>query len=230
MANGYEPGRSMVLAGTLVKGKVDISALTFKMERAAQKAVFRLGQETRDMARKAAPVNTGALRASIYVARPGSIPAQLNGHISRGSSRGYLMAAQKAIRLNPGQLELITDDPMISARTQRSVAPRGHVNHLTRIRVTLAHVGEHASLGQETYQGFEDDFRSIMQMGGQTRDTFYVTVGAAAYYAGFVEYGTRHQRAQPFMTPALAWARTQLPERLKMALGDEAAHIKIVGK
>lgn len=49
------------------------------------------------------------------------------------------------------------------------------------------------------------------------------TVRSTSRHAGFVEHGTRHTRAQPYMLPAAELARRRLPKRaaaiIKAALG-----------
>lgn len=48
--------------------------------------------------------------------------------------------------------------------------------------------------------------RSIRMTRTGTRDAPEVTITARTDYAAHVEYGTRHQRAQPYLRPALAEA------------------------
>lgn len=223
---------TIVLAQTVVKSAVNMEGWSRQAIFAAQKAVYRLGQETRDMARGAAPVRTGALRASIYVTRPSSESAQASGTTSRQASAGYRRAAEKAARLNP-----LVD-------SGRNMGP------YTSVRVVLDHgqkvlllaagnrrdvyiflrdkKGRHGHLGTQEYDQISDD-RMLSPMGAVSGDTFYVTVGAAAGYAAFVEYGTVHMRAQPFLTPAVNWARGELAGRLKEAIGDEKARMVVKG-
>jgi len=47
-----------------------------------------------------------------------------------------------------------------------------------------------------------------------------VQVKAEAAYAAFVEFGTRHMPAQPFLTPAMAEHRAQIRERLARAVEE----------
>lgn len=47
---------------------------------------------------------------------------------------------------------------------------------------------------------------SIHHKPGRDQRGPYVDVGTNVDYAAFVEYGTRHQRAQPFLRPAVAEA------------------------
>ena len=46
----------------------------------------------------------------------------------------------------------------------------------------------------------------------------HVTIVSEADYSGFVEYGTRHMDAQPFITPALDFALSTLQARLDDAI------------
>lgn len=50
--------------------------------------------------------------------------------------------------------------------------------------------------------------RSSVQSSGLSRDSrgAYVQVGTVVEYAAFVEFGTKYQRAQPYLRPALAEA------------------------
>lgn len=214
---------SIVLAQSIVKGKIDVSKWSADVERAAQDAVYQLGQEVRDKARMLAPMRTGALRASIYVTRPGTMQAQSQGKLSKQSSSGYARSISRAEALNPGALSVIRDSKHISVRTQRDLSPTGHWDHLKRLRVTRTHQSPFKRFGSQTYTAFEDDYRSISPLADTSRGVFYVTIGAAAFYAGFVEYGTVKQRAHPFMTPAVMWGRAQLAQRLKAAIGSQKA-------
>jgi len=47
-----------------------------------------------------------------------------------------------------------------------------------------------------------------------------VQVKAEAAYAAFVEFGTRHMPAQPFLAPAMAEHRAQVRERLARAVEE----------
>lgn len=47
---------------------------------------------------------------------------------------------------------------------------------------------------------------SIILTKGRDGQGFYVEIGTNVYYARFVEFGTRRNRAQPFLLPALAIA------------------------
>lgn len=44
------------------------------------------------------------------------------------------------------------------------------------------------------------------------------SIGTAAYYGIFIEYGTRFMAARPWLTPAMNWARGQMDAVLRNAL------------
>ena len=44
------------------------------------------------------------------------------------------------------------------------------------------------------------------------------SIGTAAYYGVFIEYGTRFMAARPWLTPAMTWARGQMDAVLRNAL------------
>ncbi len=44
------------------------------------------------------------------------------------------------------------------------------------------------------------------------------SIGTAAFYGVFIEYGTRYMGARPWLTPAMAWARQQVDALLRAAL------------
>jgi HK97 gp10 family phage protein len=49
-----------------------------------------------------------------------------------------------------------------------------------------------------------------------------LTVVAAAEYAGYVEFGTRHNTARPFLTPAVDQAKGRLPDLVAEAFREAA--------
>lgn len=56
----------------------------------------------------------------------------------------------------------------------------------------------------------------------EKQGSLIVGLTAAAPYAVHVEYGTRHMRARPFLTPAAEWVRTQLPGAIREKVGQIA--------
>ena len=47
---------------------------------------------------------------------------------------------------------------------------------------------------------------------------FSWTIGTAAFYGVFIEFGTRFMGARPWLTPAMVWARSQMEAVLRAAL------------
>lgn len=56
---------------------------------------------------------------------------------------------------------------------------------------------------------------SIVMKRGRDGRGFYVEVGTSVTYAPFVEFGTSKQRAQPFLTPAIAQAAGMIAQEVK---------------
>lgn len=51
-----------------------------------------------------------------------------------------------------------------------------------------------------------------------TGSRFTWTIGTAAFYGVFIEYGTRFVGARPWLTPAMVWAKSQVDELLRAHL------------
>lgn len=49
-------------------------------------------------------------------------------------------------------------------------------------------------------------------------DSHWWSIGTAAFYGVFVEFGTRFMPARPWLTPAMAWAREQVAALLRANL------------
>jgi len=56
---------------------------------------------------------------------------------------------------------------------------------------------------------------SIVMRKGRDGKGFYVEVGTSVKYAPYVEFGTSKQRAQPFLTPAVAQAAGMLAQEVQ---------------
>lgn len=230
------------LVRTIVEIRDDqIAKFTADVEKRVQLAIFKLGQETRDMARKLAPKDTGALRASIYVTRPGARPQLEPGpSYARQSTIGYWRAINSAFRkqlsprgvsrrhlhlLNagdyaPGHAEERTQTLSHSAKRDAGITETHIVlgGHKYRAQVT----------SEDTGLGFTNvPFQSIVPYGGSGRTSFFVAVGAAVYYAGYVEFGTPPRagnkgiKAQPFLVPAIRWAQSQVVARMTVAINGD---------
>lgn len=172
-------------------------AYTQAVWRACQHAIYQLGREIRDMARRAAPVDTGAMRASVYVTRPGT---------ALQASAGYWRAINASARLSRGRLMVHTSPEFVrDVRTQaRRNAPRPGT------------AGDAADAGYENYNA-DYDFMPMQRAGAAF---FHVVVGVAAYYAGYVESGTARVPARPFFGPAARWGMSEAPRRLAAAVRE----------
>lgn len=54
-----------------------------------------------------------------------------------------------------------------------------------------------------------------------------IQVGTSVYYAVFVEFGTRHNAAQPFLTPAVEQVRDDWAQAIRGVFGDNVGIIGI---
>lgn len=211
----------IALARTIYKlDDAKLNALGPQVEKAMQAVIYSLGQEARDLARRLAPKKTGALRASIYVSRPGQEPAVQGTTtiVPRKSTVGYFRAINAAVRANPRRLSLlggIEEETGITfhEHTQR-VTSRGTIT-----AGKVSNIASRAVFSTQSYEGFQ---QSVQPFQGGGRNTFFVSVGAAVYYAAMVEYGSpgRGIPPKPFLTPAIEWARGQLPARVKSAFNN----------
>ena len=199
MAIPYGTSRlgSLILSQTVIRRRIDVKQWEKNIELAVQKEIYKLGQEARDMARGLAPVDTGALRASIYVTRPGTPSDQENNIISKQSTIGYFRAIKVAARKN-NLLELRTTNNTYSfnERTQKYLGMRqvssyvaaegqdsatGFVgglrintdsidpNYMRMMEVRAVHIGENSHLGEQIYRGrYKNDLTTISELSGLT--------------------------------------------------------------
>ncbi len=176
------------------------------VDREIQKNLFKLAQRTRDMARKAAPVDTGALRASIYATRYGTDKQQDAGYFRaiQAAVRKRATAIQKGTAVEESRLS-IREDGMHSVRRQ---IPK----HYGKTRMSKM------ALRRQSFRPMMGSDATAEEKYG----VYYVYVGAAAWYAGYVEYGHMYYGSyvnpQPFLGPAVEWARGQLPIIIMEAL------------
>lgn len=167
------------------------------------KALFKLAQEARDMARRLAPKDTGALAASIYAVHPDG--GRQPGGLRR--SAGYWRAIKAASRASGGRLH-IEDDPELV----RSVRTQSRRNALPQGTKPAGQVGPDGLLLNE------NSSYDFVPMAAAGPDRLFVSIGAAAFYAGYVEYGTVRMDAKPFFRPAVEWARSVLASRIADAV------------
>jgi hypothetical protein len=189
-----------------------------KLTLAAKKIVYQVGLEARDMARRLCPIKTGSLRASIYVTSPGGKPENI-----KQRTYGYWQAINAASRRSGGKLTINLEPDMISnPRTQ---------HRLNSLTIGNAYGGK--NIFQKTTGGKEDVFSrgqfsehdvegnmntpgeyDFMPMSVAGEDSFYVSMGVAAYYAGYVEFGTSRFGPHSFFTPAMEWGKKETVRRL----------------
>lgn len=173
-----------------------------------QAIVYKNGQLARDRARKAAPRRTGALRSSIYVTSPskGGMSAT---KITPQAYSGYFRAISAAVKKN-ARLGVETDEEYIShVKTQRRKNEKYKFENVTLSngKTVRALVSAGESTFQEQFAAFPVELYK--------KDYFYVVIGAAAFYAAYVEYGTSKQSPRPFLGPAAEWAQKQNIEDIK---------------
>lgn len=236
-------GDRLVLTRTITKmSGSQFAQYGTKVERKLQQTVFQVGQRARDMARRAAPVDTGALRSSIYVTK-GAVDRDATGLMShkpgnaftKQSSLGYFRALNAAMAKN----KRIKTFPMMSeygvsdARTNRIMpgnADRldvGTTNPMFHFRSDKSQVNEFLTHTYKTFgSGVEDALLPMaMEMGNASRSNLFVTIGASAYYAGYVEFGHvvpggATIPAKPFLGPAAFWAFDEVKVQIARTLNE----------
>jgi hypothetical protein len=216
----YHGARQGLFAPAVVAQTDGLNAISREMEVRIAQALYALGRAARDMARAAAPVRTGALRAGIYVTAPASRPdldriaggekvglSQLKGH-----TRGYYSAISAAAKRRG--LEVPDDESFITPRTQRL---RAGIDKAKFEKIMGAGVEEDRL--QQTLN-LDLPFNPI---GSAGRTAFYVGIGSAMYYSAWVEYGTAFRRAKPFFTPAARWLEKEAAKAITKTLRDMKA-------
>ena len=219
-----------------------------RAERAVQEAVFKVGQRARDNARRFCPKKSGALAASIYVTKgtidksPDATKHTPGGAFTKQSTRGYFSAINAAARKSKNSagiprlyLEPNVEFGRTSPQTISDIG--GSVFSYTKSGKNRSFFGEQVA---RTYKlpgyklantnnedDFEDDenlqypFLDSMAVGGA--NSFFVTIGAAAFYAGFVEFGHtvhngKYSVPKPFMRPAMDIASAELGDAIIKAM------------
>jgi len=222
------PSDRIVLARNVIKLNDEvIKSLPAKVERKIQASIYRLGQEIRDKARSLCPKKTGALAASIYVTRGvQNTGANKSTAPFSQSTHGYFRAINAARKKN-NRIDVMDAGQGVNPITQRPSTSAGMQSVMTKINGVMYRAyttGEHSVIrniipsldigGKDRVENtIHDEFvtPTITEIGGAGRNTFFVTVGAAAFYAGFVEFG--HHTAgkdvppHPFLGPAIEWGK-----------------------
>lgn len=231
-------GDIVVLSRTLYKvNDAQLKAMGPNVERRLQERLYQLGRRTRDMARRLAPRKTGALVASIYVTRAGSRPQIEGGQHAKKTTAAYFRAVNAAVRKSSGHKVLFEGE----GGTLNHFDPEGiYKTGLSRIggqaykTFTKGGFEGHADVnpkGNPVRPIYEFDVPTITPLVGVSKSAFYVTIGAAAYYAGFVEFGHvgyggtvfGYVMPRPFMTPAMDWAATQINTEVTLAMKEGIA-------
>lgn len=226
-------GNRLVLTQTLYTvNDATLKAMGPRTERRVQDALFRLGQQTRDMARQLCPVKTGTLRQSIYVSKGAGIEGPTDSPHTRQSHVGYFRAVNAAIKKNKF-LELGLEES-VHEKTQRPHQGSNFKVEMTKIgnlSFKSFATGEVTKYKDDTGEHTFTEFQvpSIMELGKAGRNSFFVTVGTSAFYAGYVEFGHGTDvwgwvPPKPFLRPALEWAKTQLPKVVGEAVRQGASN------
>ena len=226
-------GDRIVLAQPIWKvSHKEVLAMGPRIERAVQNELFLLGKEARDLARRICPVDTGAMRASIYVTRGVTPkPTSYSPYVQQ-SSNAYFKAANAASDLsgNRGRKKprlVLKGPPKVDLKTQTPMAGSGLPKPVWEKIVGHENGEVYKVYAKPSMITGVTQSQSIMEMGVAKRTNFWVTLGASAFYAGYVEFG--HVTAgggyvmeKPFMRPAMEWARKELPERMLRAFAKGA--------
>lgn len=211
-----------------------IKTYTLDVQYAIAQALFKLGREARDKARRDAPKQSGALAASIYVTSPAS-RAELKEAITGGKgliahkmkrhSGNYLKALSAAGKKNGYEIPGMTDEgiggSIVIPRTQRLKKNTTQED----IRFALNELAPE----NVTYKEFNSTF-PFNPLGTTGQTAFYVGLGVGMYYAAWVEYGTTVRKATPYFTPAAKWMTSEAPGRVAMAMSSVSAKKGGTGK
>lgn len=214
-----------------------LDQLTPAVEAAIAQRIYRLGIQARDMARRAAPKKSGALRAGIYVTAPaskveakeirkGNLPKQgrMAGH-SNAYARAIQSAAVKRAKQAMGK-DYIHGDAYVPGYgghedDLKFVTPRTQRLLVGKQAITLDDIENEVGF-KAGEKGFVQSFNALLPfnpLGSVGRSAFFVGIGSAMYYSAWVEFGTSKQKAQGFFTPAADWLVSRAP-------GEVAAGIK----
>jgi hypothetical protein len=177
-------------------------------ERRIIAAVYKVAREARDMARGLAPKKTGALAASIYVTQPGTRPGNVNQR-----TLSYWRAINAASRRSRGRLAVATAKDMVSRVRTQARLDSPAVPTMTGRGLGLIPSTEESL---DSYN-LPNDF-SFQPYKAAGREHMWVSIGVAAFYAGYVEFGTTRTHARPFFTPAIAWAKSVVEKRIREAI------------
>ena len=243
-----------------------------KVERKLQQAVFEVGQRARDMARRAAPVDTGALRSSIYVTK-GAVDRSATGLMShkpgnaftKQSSLGYFRSLNAAMKKNkriktfpmmsehgitapeshgaayeydtyaankilPGQFGRFDIGTSGVLRNGGSLLGTSLELHRTHGEGNVRVTGPNSPFTLHTYKTYGSDVEDAllplaMEMGSAGRGNLFITLGASAYYAGYVEFGHtvpggKTIPARQFLTPSVYWAFDEVKVQIARTLQE----------
>lgn len=136
----------------------------------------------------------------------------------------------------------LLDSDVVNTPTQRPLKSASYLFNMTKNKIG-GHMYDTFNSGRvgnnEDFEGMSEAqaaeaidtdaevlMPSIMHLGGTGRQSFFVTVGAAAFYAGYVEFGHMAHYAwvppHPFLGPAVEWGKP-IAEREVGRVVNEAA-------
>lgn len=200
------------------RNEIALASITFKSDTSAiyglkqrfghefikevEQMIYKNGQSARDMARRRAPIDTGALRASIYVTKPNSLSNVTGSNMYAGYSRAVTAATRRNKNLktisgmDKSQRNLETLYNRVKIDTVGGGGKKILTTHASRVVNTLE-----LEISDVEHEG-------IMPLPIELYEpsTFYVIIGAAANYAAYIEYGTYKMPPRPFIEPAANWA------------------------
>ena len=161
---------------------------------------------------------------SLYPIAPGDM---LGEHVTgdfRQVRNGKLVPVAYASRVRGGQVKIHVPE-VTTDRHGRAVVPTAYAERLLtsrgRYEVESGRANFKSGRGEEERVGGRLRGSIVIVKPAPTERGVmgYVQAGGAeAYYARFQEFGTRHNRAQPFLRPALYESRKVLVQRVSGAL------------
>lgn len=210
-----------------------------KMLYEIQRALYALVRRASKMAKELAPVDTGAMRASIYVGRPYRVTQHQSKYTQTmmQQTRGYAGAVKSAVKHS------LTIGRHSGKSHKLSIGNESLYSHMR----TMTRYGPYSVLKtrEKIYGsqrpgkiGLKDAFDiaatqyDFMPFGMDTSgNNLGIQFGVAVYYAGYVEYGHMGRNgtripAQPFFGPAVAYIernmRSAIRHGIQYAVGEQS--------
>ena len=222
-----------------------LDGISVDLEYAISKRLYALAVTARDMARRSAPRRTGSLRASIYATAPANMSelkalrkgatlkqGQMKGH-SSGYAKAIRAAAERTAKHQMGA-DYIAGSGYVPGHDVRDdefsfVTPRTQRLKIGKNATSLSDLMEEAGFDSafREAEGLTGSFAGALagllpfsELGKSGRSSLYVSIGAAMYYAAWVEFGTSRQKSQPFFTPAADWLVAHAPGEIARAMKE----------